>query len=270
LINRPILRTPVNDKKLRIMKKILLGLTLSFATVSSFADTEIESLKNISQELVNIRQQIGTLHNKISYEKETYKDQMRSYSNQKSDLDVRISRAELNIKDLQRELKKLTDISKEKNKAQNDIAPVLKGAIASLRESVSASLPFKLDQRLKALNEIEHRLDAYLISPNKAANQLWAFVEDELMLGKSSGIYNDTLNIDGQDKLVKVLRIGKIAMFYKTNDDHFGVIQKQGDQWQQQSFDDSESIAQLEQLFDSFSKNIRNGQYTTPNFLPRS
>ena len=253
------------------MKKILPVLALLLFSSSCFAaDGETQSIENISQELVKIRQQIESLHNDINFKKESYQEQMRSYANEKSDLDVRISRSELNIKDLQRELKKLTDVRKEKNQAQTTITPVLKKAIENLRENIAVSLPFKREQRLKSLDEIEHRLDAFLISPNKGANQLWAFVEDELMLGKSSGIYNDTLNIEGQDKLVKVLRIGKIAMFYKTNDNHFGVVQKQGEQWRQHPFTDSDSVAQLEQLFTSFSKNIRNGQYVTPNFLPGS
>lgn len=254
------------------MKSIIAGSALAFTLFSGLAvaDNDLQSLQNVSQELVNIRQQIETLHNKISFEKESYKDQMRSYSNQKSDLDVKISRAGLNIKDLQRELNKLAEINKQKNKAQEDITPVLKQAIERLRSSVSSSLPFKLEQRLQALDDIEQRLDTHVVSPNKAANQLWAFVEDELMLGKSSGIYNETLNIGGQDRLVKVLRIGKIAMFHKTHDGRYGVTKKTAGQWQQQTLDDSDSAQQLEQLFDSFGKNIRNGQFTTPNFLPKS
>lgn len=254
------------------MKKFLAGFSLliTFSFETAFAETELQSLENISRELVKIRQQIETLHNEISFQKDSYKDKMRSYSSQKSDLDVRISRADLNIKDLQRELQKLSDINKEKNRDQRKIAPILKVAIEQLRSSVSASLPFKLEQRLQALDEIEQRLDANIISPNKAANQLWAFVEDELMLGKSSGIYNETLNVEGQEKLVKVLRIGKLAMFYKTQDGQYGVTKKQGSEWQQQTLVDSESTAQLEHLFDSFSKNIRNGQFAIPNFLPKS
>jgi hypothetical protein len=238
--------------------------------MNCYAGTGLEDLKNISQELVKVRQQIESLHSEINYEKEKYRDQMRSYTSQKSDLDVRISRAELNIKDLQRELKKLTEQNRVKNKAQADITPVLKESIAELRTVVSESLPFRLEQRLKALDEIENRLDSGIVSPNKAANQLWAYVEDELMLGKSSGIYNDTVNIDGQEKLVKVLRIGKVAMFYKTAEDQYGVTRLEKGQWRQQPFDDSSSVSELEQLFDSFNKNIRNGQFVTPNFLPRS
>ena len=253
-----------------MMKKLLTGLLLSFIVTSSFAASEIEAMQNISQELVNVRQQIETLHSEISYEKEKYRDQMRSYSTQKSDLGVRVSRAELNIKDLQRELNKLTEQNREKSRPQEEIVPVIKLSIKDLRTSVSKSLPFKLDQRLQALGEIENRLDTGIITPNKAANQLWAYVEDELMLGKSSGIYNDIVSIDGQDKLVKVLRIGKVAMFYKVDDGLYGLTKQENGQWKQHLLDDSDSISEMDKLFDSFNKNIRNGEFVTPNFLPRS
>jgi hypothetical protein len=252
------------------MNKIFPGLILLFTMTNSFAEADLESLKNISQELVEVRQQIEKLHNEINYEKEVYKDQMRSYSSQKSDLEVRISRAELNIKDLQRELKKITNKNKDKSQAYKDVTPLLKQSIKALRTTVTNSLPFKLKQRLNALDEIEYRLDTNLVTPNKAANQLWAFVEDELMLGKSSGIYNDTVNIDGQEKLVKVLRIGKVAMFYKTSNGRYGITKKEKGKWQQELFNDAETVAHLERLFDSFNKNIRNGQFVMPNFLPRS
>ena len=254
------------------MKIFLFGLTLVSLVSSAnvFAETELQSLENVSSELVKIRQEIESLHNQISFEKDSYKDKMRSYSSEISDLNVRISRSDLNIKDLQRELKKLTELNKKKNKSFQEMVPILKDAIQQLRSTIQTSLPFKLDQRLQALAEIGQRLDANIISPNKAANQLWAYVEDELMLGRSNGIYNDTLKVDGVNKLVKVLRLGKIAMFYKTQDEHYGVIKRLQGQWQQESISDSDNIAELENLFDSFTKNIRNGQFKVPNFLPKS
>ena len=251
--------------------KYYFSVTMMFFLVLSgnvTAASDIQSLENISQELVKVRQQIETLHNEIRFKKDSYKDEMRSYASQKSDLNVRISRAELNIKDLRRELKKITDFNKEKNRDQKKILPILKVAIEQLRESIANSLPFKLSQRMHALNELELRLDTNVISPNKAANQLWAFVEDELMLGKSSGIYNDKLKIEDREKLVKVLRIGKIAMFYKTQDGKYGVTKRRESGWQQKVITNTEDVAKLEHLFDSFTKNIRNGQFSLPNFFP--
>ena len=90
------------------------------------------------------------------------------------------------------------------------------------------------------------------------------------MLGRSSGIYNDTLDIDGKKELVKVLRVGKIALFYKTANDQYGVIKRQDESWVQEKIKAEESIAKLDNLFDSFNKNIRNGFFELPNFLPRN
>jgi len=232
--------------------------------------SELRSLENISKELVGIRQQISSLHDEINFSKESFNDQIRSYSNQKSDLNVKISRADLNLKDLQRELDKLKAINDKKFEAYDEVSPVLKTAIDKLRSSIKASLPFKLEARLQALSDIEHRLNTNIISPNKAANQLWAFVEDELVLGRSSGIYSESLRVDGEEKLVKVLRLGKIAMFYQTPDAHYGVVRQHKGSWQQDHVLGDDNTRQLDYLFDSFNKNIRNGLFTVPNFLPNN
>jgi hypothetical protein len=243
----------------------LLPLTGAWAQ-----DSSVESLKNLSTELVKIRHQIESLHSQISIEKDSFRDQMRSYANQKSDLDVKISRTTLNNKELSRELDKLTESNRKQNEAHEKIAPTLKVSIATLRSGLDASLPFKLEQRKQALQEIQHRLETSIVSPNKAANQLWAWVEDELMLGRSSGIYNDTLEIDGQEKLVKVLRLGKIGLIYKTHDGRYGVVKKSSDGWTQAELADPEIRPSLESLFDSFNKNLRSGRFTIPNILSGS
>lgn len=256
----------MNARKLSIIAALLFSAGLQAETQT----TDIQSLENISRELVTLRQQIAKLHDEINFKKDSFNDQIRSYANQKSDLEVKSSRSDLSIKELQLELDKLKALNKEKFEVYDEITPVLKNAIAQVRSSVSASLPFKLQDRLQALKDIEYRLDAQLISPNKAANQLWAFIEDELILGRSSGIHNETIVIDGQERLVKVLRLGKIALFYKTPQAGYGVLRKQSGTWSQEAIVGRDSARQLDQLFDSFSKNIRNGLFTVPNFLPNS
>ena len=251
------------------MRQLLFAILLFVLAGQSLADEGLQSLENLSEELVKIRQDIGQLHDQINFEKSRYNDQVRAFSNQKSDLEVKNSRAALNISELERELEKLREENKQKRAAYDEVTPVLEEAITQLRETVAQSLPFKRKDRLDALDEIEHKLQTSLITPNKAANQLWAFVEDELILGRSSGLYNESIEIGGEDRLVKVLRIGKLAMFYRTQDNQYGLLQRVSGKWQQQSLDGEEAGSQLDYLFDSFNKNIRNGLFKVPNYLPQ-
>ncbi|MEA3513631.1 MAG: DUF3450 family protein [Campylobacterota bacterium] len=250
-----------------MIRKTLLATSLVVSAMIVNAD-EVKNIKSISSELVKVREDIESLHSKISFEKLSYRDNLRAYSNQKSDLDTKISRSELRIKELQRDLDKITQENKEKSSSQKKLTPILKNSIKDIRETVKNSLPFKLENRLQSLKDIEHRLDTNIITPNKAVNQLWAFVEDEMMLGKSSGIYNDTIEINGNKQLVKVLKIGKIALFFKTTDEKYGMISKQNGKWEQQSINKEEDIANLAHLYDSFSKQIRTGKFTIKNILP--
>jgi len=251
------------------VRQLLLTFVLVTLTSKAWADESLASLENLSEELVKIRQDISQLHDQINFEKSRYNDQVRAFANQKSDLEVKNSRAALNIQELNRELDKLRDENQQKRAAFDEVSPVLTDAIAKLRDTVAASLPFKREDRLEALDEIEHKLNTNLISPNKAANQLWAFVEDELILGRSSGLYNESIEVGGDDKLVKVLRIGKLAMFYKTSENQYGLMRKVDGQWQQAPLDGKQVSARLDHLFDSFNKNIRNGLFQVPNYLPQ-
>jgi hypothetical protein len=250
--------------------KLFYTTLLMIVCTNSSANSEIQSLENISQELVEIRHQIANLHDEINLKKDSFRDQIRSYSNQKSDLEVKISRADLNIKDIQRELKKLKESNQQAYKGYDEVKPVVKKSIVNLRQSVQSSLPFKLEERLQALKDIEYRLETNVISPNKAANQLWAFVEDELMLGRSNGIHNETVNISGEKRLVKVLRLGKIAMVVKASDEEYRIMRREKEEWIQEPVSSSKHIRQLDNLFDAFNKNIRNGLFTIPNILPNS
>ncbi len=251
------------------MRLILLGMIGFLFAGAAQAEGELESLSNISGELVKIRQEIEGLHSEINRQKELYSDQVRSLSSQKTDLEVRIGRTNLNSKELQAELDQIAEKNSEKYDSADELKPILNSAISQIRNVVKRDLPFKVDERLRALDEIASRIETNTISPNKAANQLWAFVEDELMLGKTNGLYNDLVEVSGDERLLKVLRIGKVASFFRTNDMQYGVIRRTENGWVTELLGDSQSTQQLDDLFDSFTKNIRSGVFTVPNFLPK-
>lgn len=244
-------------------------LWIALASASLLFSNDAESIQNISQELAKVREEIENLHSQINYKKDRIREELASYATQRTDLEAQINRSTLRVRELQKELSKIATRNKEKNTIQEDLVPVLKDAITALRGTIQQGIPFKLNDRLEALKTIEERLDIGTAMPTKVANQLWAFLEDELRLANETSIYTHILDIGGQEKLTDVLKIGKIAMFFKSKDDAtYGAIRRVGNEWKQVMIDDQEKTKMIEELFTSYQKQIRTAQFTIPNILP--
>lgn len=250
------------------LSALLLG---ALAAPAGAASKDVASIDNIARELSAIRQEIGELHDQINSERQVFSDQMRSLANQKADLEIRISRQQLNLKDLNRELATLKESRRQQTTPDAQVVPVVLEEIAALRKQLDSSVPFRLEDRLDVLREIEKRLTSGAISSNKAINQLWAFVEDELTMGRSSGIHSETLDVNGAPTLARVLRLGKIAMFYTLEEGKYGLVRQElvSGSWQHEEITASSDVALLDKLFDAYAKNIRTGLFVVPNLLPR-
>lgn len=246
-------------------------LSGAFASQGIYASSDVASIDNIARELSAIRQEIGALHDQINGERQAFSDQMRSLANQKTDLEIKISRQQLNLKDLNRELTTLKESRRQQATPDAEVVPMVLEEIAALRQQVGASVPFRLQDRLDVLQDIEGRLNSRAISSNKAINQLWAFVEDELTMGRSSGIHSETLDINGVPTLARVLRLGKVAMFYTLEEGKYGLVRQElvSGSWQHEEISAADDVALLDQLFDAYAKNIRTGLFVVPNLLPR-
>lgn len=250
------------------LSALLLG---ALAAPAGAASKDVASIDNIARELSAIRQEIGELHDQINSERQVFSDQMRSLANQKADLEIRISRQQLNLKDLNRELATLKESRRQQTTPDAQVVPVVLEEIAALRKQLDSSVPFRLEDRLDVLREIEKRLTSGAISSNKAINQLWAFVEDELTMGRSSGIHSETLDVNGAPTLARVLRLGKIAMFYTLEEGKYGLVRQElvSGSWQHEEISAGSDVALLDKLFDAYAKNIRTGLFVVPNLLPR-
>lgn len=257
---------------MRVTFLTLTALLLGAASSTAYsAGSDVASIDNIARELSAIRQEIGELHDQINTEKQSFSDQMRSLANQKTDLDIKISRQQLNLQDLERELATLKKSRRQQTTPDAEVVPMVRGEISALRQQLSSSVPFRLQDRLDVLDDIETRLNTQAISSNKAINQLWAFVEDEMTLGRSSGIHSETLDVNGAPTLARVLRLGKIAMFYTLEEGKYGLVRQElvSGSWQHEEITAGDDVALLDSLFDAYAKNIRTGLFVVPNPLPR-
>jgi len=241
---------------------------LSMAVVALLGTTTLyASSTNMAESLMKLRADVEQLDASINDEKDTYKAGMNSLLRQKNDLESVVGREDLKIKQIERELDNVRKQITEAGKNTEGLKPLLLDALTLMQTNIKVSIPFKTEDRLADIEKIKSQLESGLVTPQKALALTWNAYGDAIRMTKENGIFKQTINIDGQDRLAEVARIGTVAMFFKLPDNTVGSAQKDVTGWYFK-----ESIAKKDQdqilaLFDSFKKQIRSGYFTLPNAI---
>lgn len=238
------------------------ALVLSLALAPSLCAAD--SVETLTKELIELRDQVETLHGQLQAQKDEHKSRMKSYAMQKAELEANLQRETLKIKQIRQSIGKVQEQTKKKSVSSDELVPAVQSSIQKMREYVETSIPFKKKERLAGLDEIEQLLLSKTLPAEKAANRLWAFAEDELRMTRENGIFRQTVEIDGEMRLTDVARLGTIMMFYKTGDNKVGMVQKGENGWSYVALVDPQATEQVVALFDGLQKQIRTGYYELP------
>jgi len=125
------------------------------------------------------------------------------------------------------------------------IIPLILNMIETLEASIESSLPFLLDERrtrLESLKALMIKPDTLI--PEKYRRVLEAY-EIEREFGYTLESYQEEIQLGESMKLVTMLRVGRIGLYYQTqNGNSLGFWNTETDQWQSLSSDYRETIQQ--------------------------
>lgn len=229
------------------------------------AGAQDQSLDNLAQELIRLRTDVEALHSELERKRENYRTELRSLATQKAELEATKRREELSIRQLEEDLADTRKAARAAGVAGEALEPVLMNAISALEERIHSGLPFKPQERLASLEEIERQMKSGAMTPQRAVSRLWGFYEDELRLTRENGIYSQVINLGGDEILVDVARLGMALMYFRTRDGIYGLAVETGSGWEFARVSDSEGARRIATLFDSLAKQIRTGYFTLPN-----
>ncbi len=142
-------------------------------------------------------------------------------------------------------------------------------AIASLQRVVKNGLSYKQEQRLASLTKIVRDLEAGTVDAAAAAARVWRFVQDERRLAATVELADVSLVLSGDadPTLVRIVRVGTVAMFVHAGADRWGrVVRGPDGRFGYADVRDRGQIAEIQRLFKSVEKQIREGRYRLPIF----
>lgn len=223
-----------------------------------------DEYQNLASSLAGLRGEVEQLSSSLAEQKGDLRDELRTYGRQKSELSLSLDREKIRLQKIRLQISQRqseVDAQQEKSKA---LLPVFQEVAKATKRYIEGSLPFRTRERLAEVATVEEQLAAGLLTPPKAVARIWTVLEDEFRLARESGLYRQTITVEGRDQLADVLRVGMVTLYYRTSDDELGFTAKKGDMWTFQPVTDPEDKKRVENLFDSFKKQIRVGYFELP------
>lgn len=116
---------------------------------------------------------------------------------------------------------------------ERQIMPLSIKMLDALEQYINLDLPFERETRLASVARVRANLDAARFSAAEKFRQVLELYDIESGYGETIDQYSGLLPVDGQDRQVTFLRVGRIALLYQTSDQgQTGVWDSVGSQWQ--------------------------------------
>ncbi|MFL2840305.1 MAG: DUF3450 domain-containing protein [Pseudohongiellaceae bacterium] len=115
---------------------------------------------------------------------------------------------------------------------QRQISPLMERMMVSLEEFVSLDIPFQVEERQDRLGTIRGTFDDSSVNVAEKFRLVLQAYQIENDYGRGIAHYTDTLEIEGIERDVDILRVGRIALLYQTSDQNAtGAWDKVSNQW---------------------------------------
>lgn len=220
-----------------------------------------------ARRLADLRAEVAELSETIELERDDLRARLRAIDAQKADVQVQLRRAELRLTELRKAADERKDALAGEESAGEALTPAIKEGLAELRKVVRSGLPFRVQERLDALDALEAQVDEGVLRPRKAAHRVWQFYEDELRLTRENALDRQLISLEGDELFVEVARIGMLAIYFRTEEGVVGHAVRSGDDWTWTPYTDAGSIEHVEGLFDALEKQIRAGWFELPDLV---
>ena len=193
----------------------LLSL-LAFFTFSDNAD--IEEILNENENNFSLSEKSQSAVNDLSTEKDSLLAEWKVVVKQVEGLKIYNEQKRRQIKAQEERLVTLAEQTRQVVVIQRQIPPLMEKMADRLEEFVNLDAPFSLDERVKRVNQVRATLSDPKVTASEQVRQVLEAYNIEREYGRTIETYEDAIVIDGEEKVVNILRIGRLALLYQLKD----------------------------------------------------
>ncbi len=228
----------------RLSTSLLLALGLTLGGTASAA-----SISNIYKVAEQLNSQAKRSQAKIDALTDQTRELLGEYKTVLKEIEgLRVYNRQLQkqITNQESEMTQLATAIDEVTVIERQITPLMLRMIDGLEQFVQLDLPFLEDERANRIEGLREMMDRADVAVSEKFSQILRAFQIENEYGRTMEAYGDTIALNGTDRKVDILKVGRIALVYQTPDgEETGAFNADSGQW--------------EALDDSFKTPIRNG-----------
>lgn len=196
------------------------------------ADKRLDTLLEVGQSKVAIGQQSQKRIDKLQGETTELLGQFKQVNKQIEGLLVYNRQLEKQIQNQLDVINQLETSIDQVTIIERQIQPLILKMLDGLEQFVELDMPFRLDERRKRVRDLRNKMDRADITVAEKFRQVLEAYSIESEYGRSLETYQDTLNINGEDRQVNILAVGRVALMYQTTDTELsGAWDKEKGDW---------------------------------------
>ncbi len=199
---------------------VMLAVTGSFASQANDLNTIKSSASKINESAIQSQNKID----KIADTMQGRLQQFKSLNKEIDGLTVYNTQLSAQIKNQITEMANLNEAMDSVSVIERQITPLMLKMITSLEQFVALDIPFLPTERSKRISELKSMMDRADIESSEKFRRVFEAYQVEVDYGRTIEAYTGLLQVDGVEREVEFLRIGRLDLIYITKDNQYAGI----------------------------------------------
>jgi hypothetical protein len=115
------------------------------------------------------------------------------------------------MEELTENIKNVTDVKRQ-------VEPLLDRMIDGLEQFIRNDLPFQMEERLAGLERVKDLMTNPDVDSSERFRSVFELYQIESDYGRVFQSYQQTMDVNGQERIVDMLMVGRVALLYQTTD----------------------------------------------------
>jgi flagellar biosynthesis/type III secretory pathway chaperone len=208
------------------------ALSLLLAATTTQAVDKLDQVLSTGQKAIKEGQASQGRVDGIVEQSDKLFQEFKSVNKQIDGLKVYNAQLSKQIDNQNKQLSQLENSIRQASVMGRQISPLMLRMLDSLEKFVELDMPFHVEERAKRITKLRANEVRSDLSDAEKFRQILEAYKIEIEYGRKMDTYTSLINLDGEEREVKIFRVGRISLLFQTADANVtGYWNNQDKQW---------------------------------------